>query len=78
MAFNARVLAPWQPTAAEFTTVNEYCAWYNKLTGDLLDAKTADWLDEWLKVASQYDTLWLDADSRPCSWLSAEIQIMRN
>jgi hypothetical protein len=76
--FTARVLSPWEPKTAEFTTVKEWCALYNALTGSFLDAKTADWLDEWLKVANQYDTIWLDAESHPCSWLSAEIQIMRN
>ena len=78
MSFNARTLAPWVPVSFEFTTVEEYCAWFNDITGDNLDAKTADWLDAWLKSASQHKTLWLDGDSRPCQADEADIQIARN
>jgi hypothetical protein len=79
MAFNARTLAPWQTVSVDFTTIDEYCTWFNEITGDLLDAKTADWLDVWLKAAPQHETLWLDGgDSRPCQADEADIQIMRN
>ena len=78
MSFNARTLAPWQPVAIEFTTAEEYCAWFNEITGFLLDTKTVNWLDAWLKAASQHETLWLDGDSQPCHWTEADIQIMRN
>lgn len=77
MAFNARTLAPWIPVSFDFNTVEEYCAWFNEITGDVLDAKTADQLDTWLKAAPQFVN-WLDGDSKPCPADEADIQIMRN
>jgi hypothetical protein len=77
MAFNARLLAPWDPAFVDFNTVDEYGEWVNRLSGELLDAKTADWLNEWMKTANQYDVLWLNDESQPCSPEHADFQIMR-
>jgi hypothetical protein len=77
MAFNARTLAPWDAVSVDFTAVDEYCEWFNEITGDLMDAQTADWIDVWMRTAHQFDVLWLDGDTRPCPPGRAEIQIMR-
>jgi hypothetical protein len=78
MAFNARVLAPWAPVFIEFNTFDEYCEWTSHITGELLDANTADWIRIWMNTASPYEILWLDSESRPSLPEKAEIQLMRN
>jgi hypothetical protein len=78
MAFNARVLAPWAPVFADFNTFDEYCEWTTQVTGEPVDANTADWVRIWMNTASPYDILWLDSESRPSLPEKAEIQLMRN
>ena len=77
MSFNVRLLAPWDPAHADFTTLEEYREWFNRLTGDLLDTQTTNWLNEWMKTAKQFDVIWLDDESQPCSPEQADFQIMR-
>ena len=78
MAFNARILAPWEPVSVNFNTIDEYCNWYNAITGEDLVVPMQEWLSAWMTIARSYDTLWLNDDSYPCSSEKAEIQLMCN
>lgn len=77
MSFNVRLLAPWDPVHADFDTIDQYCLWFNNLSGDILSDQTANWLNEWMKTAKQFDVLWLDDESQPCSAEHADFQLMR-
>jgi hypothetical protein len=77
MSFNVRLLAPWDPTHTDFDTVEQYCDWYNRISGELLNTETTNWLNEWMKTANQYDVLWLDDESQPTAAEHADFQIMR-
>ena len=78
MAFNARVLAPWEPVSVDFNTIDEYCDWYNTITGEDLVVPMQEWLSAWMTIARQFDTLWLNDESYPCPAENAEIQLTRN
>jgi hypothetical protein len=78
MAFNARTLAPWDPVSVDFNTIDEYCDWIVKITGEPVDANTADWIRVWMNSARPNDILWLDSESRPSLPERADIQLMCN
>jgi hypothetical protein len=78
MAFNARILAPRAPVFVKLNTFDEYCEWINQITGDILDANTAEWVRVWMNTASPFEILWLDSESRPSLPENAEIQLMCN
>ena len=77
MAFNARVLAPWEPVSVDFDTIDEYCDWYNTITGEDIVVPMQEWVSTWMNIARSHDTLWLNDESYPCSPEKAEIQLMR-
>ena len=78
MAFNARILAPWEPVSVNFNTIEEYCDWYNAITGEDLVVPMQKWLSAWMAIARSYDALWLDDESYPCSPEKAKTQLMCN
>ena len=77
MAFNARLLGPWEPAFVEFDTVEEYDAWMTKIGGEPLKSTTAERLLIWMSTAKVFDTLWLNEESDQCPAESAEIQLTR-
>ena len=78
MAFTARLLAPLEPVSVNFNTIDEYCEWYNAVTGEDIVVPMQKWLSAWMTIARSYDTLCLNDESYPCSSERAEVQLMCN